>query len=179
MVWQHFLVCWTLDVMHCKMNIAKNFLKTITGKKNSVKVRQDLQQKGIRRHLWLAMNPRRGGKMLKPKAPYVLFDAEFETCQHTRDVEDAIRICFRFWEARTKQEVWSLQISQLSRADTAYPTSGFTGVAVSAGEDGCDADVQGIPKNMYKSVRSIRVCGNTDSNFFCFRPQMSTQNRKF
>jgi hypothetical protein len=24
-----------------------------------------------------------------------------------------------------------------------------------------------------------QFCGNTDSNFFCFRPQLSTQNRKF
>jgi hypothetical protein len=28
--------------MHCKMNLAKNFLKTIVGMKDTVKVRQDL-----------------------------------------------------------------------------------------------------------------------------------------
>jgi hypothetical protein len=51
--------------MHCEMNLVKNFLKTITGKKDTVKVRLDLQRKGIRPHLWLSANPRRGGKMLK------------------------------------------------------------------------------------------------------------------
>ena len=64
--------------MHCEMNLSKNFLKTITGKKDTVKVRRDLQRKGIRRHLWLVPNPRRGGKMLKPAAPYVLSEKDFE-----------------------------------------------------------------------------------------------------
>jgi hypothetical protein len=68
--------------MHCEMNIAKNFLKTITGKKYTVKVCRDLQRRGIRRHLWLVPNPRRGGKMLKPAAPYVLSDREFEVFAH-------------------------------------------------------------------------------------------------
>lgn len=63
--------------MHCEMNLAKNFLKTIVGTKDSVKVRRDMQRKNIRKHLWLAQNPRRGGKMLKPAAPYVLSDEEF------------------------------------------------------------------------------------------------------
>jgi hypothetical protein len=75
-VWQHLLVHWTLDVMHCEMNLAKNFLKTITGKKDTVKVRRDLQRRGIRKHLWLVANPRRGGKMLKPATPYVVSDRE-------------------------------------------------------------------------------------------------------
>jgi hypothetical protein len=43
--------------MHCKMNLAKNFLKTITGKKDTIKVQRDLQWKGIQRHLWLIANP--------------------------------------------------------------------------------------------------------------------------
>ena len=64
--------------MHCEMNLAKNFLKTITGKKDTVKVRRDLQRKGIRPHLWLIPNPRRGGKMMKPAAPCVLSDSEFD-----------------------------------------------------------------------------------------------------
>jgi hypothetical protein len=64
--------------MHCEMNLAKNFLKTITGKKDTVKVRRDLQQKGIRLHLWLTANPRRGGKMLKLAAPYVLSNRDFK-----------------------------------------------------------------------------------------------------
>jgi hypothetical protein len=39
---QHLFICYTLDVMHCKMNLAKNFLKTICGKEDIVKVRRDL-----------------------------------------------------------------------------------------------------------------------------------------
>jgi hypothetical protein len=80
---QHLLVRWTLDVMHCEMNIAKNFLKTITGKKDTDKVHRDLQRRGLRRHLWLVPIPRRGGKMLKPAAPYVLFDREFKVFAST------------------------------------------------------------------------------------------------
>jgi hypothetical protein len=72
--------------MHCEMNLAKNFLKTITGKKDTVKVRRDLQRKGIRPHLWLSANPRRGGKMLKPAAPYVLSDREFEVFAQTLEL---------------------------------------------------------------------------------------------
>jgi hypothetical protein len=64
--------------MHCEMNLAKKFLKTITGKKDIVKVRRDLQRRGIRRHLWLTTNPKRGWKMLKPAATYVLSDVEFQ-----------------------------------------------------------------------------------------------------
>ena len=69
--------------MHCEMNLAKNFLKTLAGKKDSVKVRRDLQRKQIRRHLWLVANPRRGGKMLKPVAPYVLSDRDFDVFSRT------------------------------------------------------------------------------------------------
>jgi hypothetical protein len=48
-----------------------------------VKVRQDLQRKGIRRHLWLLATPRRGGKMYKPAVPYVLLDKDFREFVHT------------------------------------------------------------------------------------------------
>jgi hypothetical protein len=65
------------------MNLAKNFLKTITGKKDTVKVRRDLQRKGIRKHLWLLPNPRRRGKMYKPAAPYVLSDEDFNEFART------------------------------------------------------------------------------------------------
>jgi hypothetical protein len=72
-----------LDAMHCEMNRAKNFLKTIVGTKDTVKVRRDMQQKNIRKHLWLVQNPRRGKKMLKPAAPYVLTDEEFKVFANT------------------------------------------------------------------------------------------------
>jgi hypothetical protein len=74
---QHLLILYTLDIMHCEMNLAKNFLKTIIGVKDIVKVKRDLQRRNIQRHLWLTRNPRRAGKMLKPAAPYVLSDEEF------------------------------------------------------------------------------------------------------
>ena len=64
--------------MHCELNLAKNFLKTITGKKDTVKVRRDLQRRNMRRHLWLTRHPRNPNKMLKPQASYVLTDQEFE-----------------------------------------------------------------------------------------------------
>jgi hypothetical protein len=60
------------------MNLAKNFLKTICGKKDTVKVRRDLQRRNIRPQLWLVQHPRNPTKMVKPAAPYVLTDAEFE-----------------------------------------------------------------------------------------------------
>jgi hypothetical protein len=72
--------------MHYEMNIAKNFLKTITGKKDTVKVRRDLQRQGLRRHLWLVSNPRSGEKMLKPAAPYDLSDHEFEVFASTLEL---------------------------------------------------------------------------------------------
>jgi hypothetical protein len=75
---QYLLIRHLLDVMHCEMNLAKNFLKTITGKKDTVKVRRDLQRRNIRRNLWLTPNPRKPVKMLKPRAPYVLSEDEFE-----------------------------------------------------------------------------------------------------
>lgn len=64
--------------MHCEMNLAKNFLKTISGKKDTVKVRRDLQRRNVRRHLWLTPHPRTAGKMVKPQASYVLSEQEFQ-----------------------------------------------------------------------------------------------------
>ena len=45
---QDLLIQYTLDVMHCEQYVAKNILKTVTGHKDTVKVRQDLQRRGIR-----------------------------------------------------------------------------------------------------------------------------------
>ena len=78
MAWQKLLIWYTLDVMHCELNLSKNSLKTITGKKDSVKVRCDLQRWNVRPHLWLTAHPRRAGKMVKPRASYVMTDDEFE-----------------------------------------------------------------------------------------------------
>jgi hypothetical protein len=81
--WQDLLIRYTLDVMHCEQNLAKNILKTITGEKDTVKVRRDLQRRGIRKHLWLTSNPKKPGKMLKPAAEYVLSNEEFEVFAST------------------------------------------------------------------------------------------------
>jgi hypothetical protein len=70
--------------MHCEMNLAKKFLKTITGKKDILKVRRDLWKRNIRRHLWLTANRR--GKMMKPQASYVLSVAEFEVFAQTLEL---------------------------------------------------------------------------------------------
>jgi hypothetical protein len=70
---------WTLDMMHYGMNFVKNILKPITSEKDNIKVRCDLQRKGIRPHLWLTTNPRRAGRMLKLVADYVLLANEFES----------------------------------------------------------------------------------------------------
>lgn len=75
---QYLLIRHLLDVMHCEMNLAKNFLKTITGKKDTVKVRRDLQRRNVKPHLWLTPHPRKAGKMVKPRAAYVLSEEEFE-----------------------------------------------------------------------------------------------------
>jgi hypothetical protein len=65
------------------MNLAKQFQKTIMGQKDTIKVRRDLQRKGIRKHPWLTPNLWRGGKPLKPAAPYALTDAKLEELAST------------------------------------------------------------------------------------------------
>jgi hypothetical protein len=80
---QDLLIRYTLDVMHCEQNVAKNILKTVTGLKDTVKVRRDLQRRGIRSHLWLTPHPSKNGRMLKPAAPYVLTNDEFDAFANT------------------------------------------------------------------------------------------------
>jgi hypothetical protein len=46
--------------------------------KDTMKMKRDLQHRSMRQHLWLAINPQRGGNMLKPVAPYVLMPSEFD-----------------------------------------------------------------------------------------------------
>jgi hypothetical protein len=58
------LIRYTLDAMHCEMNLAKNFLKTIIGTKDTVKVRGDLQRKTLRNTYGLYEIPREAEKCL-------------------------------------------------------------------------------------------------------------------
>jgi len=60
------------------MNLAKNLLKIVSEKKDTVKVQRDLQRRGIQQHLWLTPNPRRTDKILKSAVEYVLSDKEYE-----------------------------------------------------------------------------------------------------
>jgi hypothetical protein len=78
---QDLLIHYTLDVMHCEMNLTNKFLKTIMEKNDTVKVRRDLRKRNIRRHLWFTANRR--GKMMKPQASCVLTTAEFEVFART------------------------------------------------------------------------------------------------
>jgi hypothetical protein len=63
--------------------LSKEFLKTILGKKDTVKVRRDLRRRNIRKHLWLTAHSGRGGKIVKPHASYVLTPEEFEVFAQT------------------------------------------------------------------------------------------------
>ena len=58
--------------MHCEKNLCENMLKTVLGAKDSYGSREDMQEDGIRRDLWLA--PSENGRDLyhMPKAPYIL-----------------------------------------------------------------------------------------------------------
>ena len=49
---QGLLICNTLDVMQCEKNITKSLMKTLFGKKDTLKVRMDLKEANIRPHLW-------------------------------------------------------------------------------------------------------------------------------
>ena len=64
--------------MHCEQNFYQNILKTFTRHKDTVKVRQVVQCRDIRPHLWFISHMKKNGKMLKPTAPYVLTSEEFE-----------------------------------------------------------------------------------------------------
>jgi hypothetical protein len=61
-----------------QIELCKKILKTMTWKKDNVKVWWDLKWRGIKLHLWLTPNPREGRKMLKLMAPYVLTTSEFD-----------------------------------------------------------------------------------------------------
>jgi hypothetical protein len=65
--------------MHHEMNFANNFLKIMTDENDIMKVRRDLQHRGMKPHLWLIINLQRSRKMLKLVAPYVLTPSEFDT----------------------------------------------------------------------------------------------------
>jgi hypothetical protein len=144
--------------MHCEMNLAKNFLKTISGKMDTVKVQRDLQRKGIRRHLWLLANPQRGGKMYKPAAPYVLSEKRLKgICANSRGFEDTVRLFLSFRQAHTDKEIRGPEISRLPCPHAAIIATSSTELACTRAEDGSDADVQGVQETMHKGVQPSRI----------------------
>ena len=61
-----------LDVMHIERNICENLLKLLFGVKDTAASRRDMEEEGIREHLWIRRGPMQGANYLKPPAPYVL-----------------------------------------------------------------------------------------------------------
>lgn len=68
-----------VDVMHIEKNICESLLKFLSGEKDTGAVRADLQQKGIRPHLWLKPHASNPNVLLKFQAPYVCTQVEWKT----------------------------------------------------------------------------------------------------
>jgi hypothetical protein len=63
--------------MHVEKNICENVVQTIFGIKDTIVVRQDLKEEGIKPHLWLFQDPHVPlDRWLKPMVPYVLKEDE-------------------------------------------------------------------------------------------------------
>ena len=61
-----------LDIMHIERNICESLLKLLFGFKDTAASRRDMEQEGIREHLWIRRGPEAGGNYYKPPTPYVL-----------------------------------------------------------------------------------------------------------
>lgn len=72
---QDLLIRHTLDVMHCEKNIAENVMKTIFGEKDTLGVRLDMKEAGIRKHLWPIIGNQPGSVIL-PRSSYVMTKEE-------------------------------------------------------------------------------------------------------
>jgi hypothetical protein len=148
------LIRYILDAMHCEMNLAKNFLKTVVGTKDTVKVRRDLQRKNIKKHLWLVRNPRRGRKMLKPATPYVLNDDKFKVFANTiENLKTSKRAFIKFGKTHSFQEVQRLKVPRLSHLHAAATAPRSLGFVTARATDGNHEDVQSVQKDMYKSLQ--------------------------
>jgi hypothetical protein len=74
---QDLLIRHTLDVMHCEKNIVENITKTIFGEKDTLNVRLDMKEAGIRKHLW-PVQGKKPGSVILPQSSYVLTKGERE-----------------------------------------------------------------------------------------------------
>ncbi len=61
--------------MHCEKNIAENIMKTIFGEKDTLGVRLDMKEAGIRKHLW-PVRGKKHGSVILPRSSYVLTEEE-------------------------------------------------------------------------------------------------------
>jgi hypothetical protein len=50
---QHLKIQHVLDVMHCEKNLCENILRTLMGEMDYCREREDMQEMGIRKELWL------------------------------------------------------------------------------------------------------------------------------
>ena len=64
--------------MHIEKNIAENILKTLFDEKDIAKVRLDMQERNIQRHMWLRREDEDGNRAYMPDANYVLSKQERE-----------------------------------------------------------------------------------------------------
>ncbi|XP_057510793.1 uncharacterized protein LOC130793173 [Actinidia eriantha] len=86
-----------IDVMHVEKNFSENLIGTMLGidgkNKDTDKARKDLEDKGIRKELWLRQHP--NGSYIKPRATFqqesisstLLIDIEDDIRYHREDVE--------------------------------------------------------------------------------------------
>lgn len=64
--------------MHIEKNVCESLLRFLSGEKDTGSVRLDLEEKGIRPHLWLQPHPNKANVLLKYQAPYVCTDVEWK-----------------------------------------------------------------------------------------------------
>jgi hypothetical protein len=63
------MICNTLDVMHCEMNLCENMMKIIFGTKDTITIQECIKECGIQPYLWLKDV---GGRIIKPIVSFVL-----------------------------------------------------------------------------------------------------------
>jgi hypothetical protein len=57
--------------MHIERNVSNNVSKYLFSKRNTTKVHKDVEEVGVKQHLWLHHDPMKGVNFLKPHAPCV------------------------------------------------------------------------------------------------------------
>ncbi len=60
----------TLDVMHVECNMPDSVLKYLFSEQDTI-VCKDMEEAGVKQHLWLHRDPIRGGNFLKRQMPHV------------------------------------------------------------------------------------------------------------